>query len=219
MKRQKIAIENYKRFCNLDGSDFIASEFALKTLLRIVKFFKVKSILEVGLGIGSVSDTILKYVNSRKLSIVYNGTENNDFCLKVLPENVTFFSQINVFDNLNSLPNNKYDLIIIDGSDESLLSLKEICNENTIVFIEGGRQEQTKMVLSIFPNALYVNVITLKKNPFYAHENRSIKNYIGGGQLLFINPTFKMKIFWLNEKVLTFVKIQVRKFKSKISTN
>ena len=82
MKRQKIAIENYKRFCNLDGSDFIASEFALKTLLRIVKFFKVKSILEVGLGIGSVSDTILKYVNSRKLSIVYNGTENNDFCLK-----------------------------------------------------------------------------------------------------------------------------------------
>ena len=219
MKRQKIAIENYKRFCNLDGSDFIASEFALKTLLRIVKFFKVKSILEVGLGIGSVSDTILKYVNSRKLSIVYNGTENNDFCLKVLPENVTFFSQINVFDNLNSLPNNKYDLIIIDGSDESLLSLKEICNENTIVFFVGGRQEQTKMVLSIFPNALYVNVITLKKNPFYAHENRSIKNYIGGGQLLFINPTFKMKMFWLNEKVLTFVKIQVRKFKSKISTN
>ena len=219
MKRQKIAIENYKKIRNMDGSDFIASEFALKTLLRIVKFFKVKSILEVGLGIGSVSDTILKYVNSRKLSIVYNGTENNDFCLKVLPENVTFFSQINVFDNLNSLPNNKYDLIIIDGSDESLLSLKEICNENTIVFIEGGRQEQTKMVLSIFPNALYVNVITLKKNPFYAHENRSIKNYIGGGQLLFINPTFKMKIFWLNEKVLTFVKIQVRKFKSKISTN
>ena len=216
MKRQKIAIENYKRFCNLDGSDFIASEFALKTLLRIVKFFKVKSILEVGLGIGSVSDTILKYVNSRKLSIVYNGTENNDFCLKVLPENVTFSSQINVLDNLNSLPNNKYDLISIDGSDESLLSLKEICNENTIVFIEGGRQEQTKMLLSIFPNALYVNVITLKKNPFYAHENRSIKNYIGGGQLLFINPTFKMKIFWLNEKVLTFVKIQVRKFKSKI---
>ncbi|TAF63142.1 MAG: hypothetical protein EAZ58_11855 [Flavobacterium sp.] len=218
MKRQKIAVENYKRFCNLDGSDFIASEFALKTLLRIVEIFKVKSILEVGLGIGSVSDTILKYVNSRKLSIVYNGTENNFFCLKVLPENVTFFSQINVFDDLNSLPNNKYDLIIIDGSDESLLSLKAICNENTIVFIEGGRQEQTKMVLSIFPKSLYVNVITLKKNPSYAHENRSIKNYIGGGQLLFINPTFKMKIFWLNEKFLTFVKIQVRKFKSKIST-
>lgn len=219
MNRQKIAIENYNRFCNLSGSDFIASEFALQTLLRIVKFFKVKSILEVGLGIGSVSDTILKYVNSAKLNIVYTGTESNDFCLKVLPENVTFFNQINIFENLNSLPDSKYDLIIIDGLDGNLIKVKEICSTNAIVFIEGGRQEQTKMLLKMYPKSLYVNVITLKKNPSYAHESRSVNSYIGGGQLIFINPTLKMKAFWLNEKFLTFFKIQIRKMKRNILKN
>lgn len=216
MNKQKIAIVNYKKFCNLKGSDFIASEFALETLLRVVKHFRVKSILEVGLGIGSVSDTILKYVKSAKLNVVYNGTENNDFCLKVLPENVTFYNQINVFENLNSLPDSKYDLIIIDGLDGNLIKLQEICNENAIVFIEGGRQEQTKMVLRMFPKSLYVNVITLKKNPSYAHEGRSVKNYIGGGQLIFINPTIMMKLFWFKEKLFTFFKIKIRKISGKI---
>lgn len=216
VKRREIAIENYKKFCNLEGSDFIASEFALETLLRIVEYFKVKSVLEVGMGIGSVSDTILCYLGDRKQGVVYHGTESNEYCLNVLPQNVILFSQIDVFSNLNSLPRRKYDLIVIDGSDLSLGRLQEICSENAIVFIEGGRQEQTNMLLELFPKSLHVNVITLKKNPPYAHEGRSSKSYIGGGQLLFVNPTFMMKIFWLKEKFATFVKIQIRKMKRHI---
>ncbi|WP_281238876.1 hypothetical protein [Flavobacterium praedii] len=208
---KSLAKSNYKKFCELEGCDYIASEFALESLLRIMECFKIKSILEVGMGIGSVSDTILKYVASRNLSVCYHGTENNGFCLKALPQNVTLYNQVNVFFGLNSLTDRKYDLIIIDGSDESLIKLLDICSENAIVFIEGGRQEQTKMVLNLFPKSLHVNVITLKKNPSYAHEGRSSKSYIGGGQLIFVNPTYKMRLYWFNKKVLTFFKIRIRK--------
>jgi hypothetical protein len=31
MKIKKLAADNYKIFCSLEGSDYIASEFALKT--------------------------------------------------------------------------------------------------------------------------------------------------------------------------------------------
>lgn len=219
VKRREIAIENYKKFCNLEGSDFIASEFALETLLKIVEYFKVKSVLEVGMGIGSVSDTILCYLGERKQDVLYHGTESNEYCLNVLPQNVKLFSQIDVFSNLNSLPDRKYDLIVIDGSDLSLGKLQEICSEKAIFFIEGGRQEQTNMLLELFPKSLYVNVITLRKNPPYAHEGRSSKSYIGGGQLLFVNPTFKMRLFWLKEKLSTFVKIRIRKVKRIILKN
>jgi len=58
---KNLAIQNYKRFCEMEGSDCIASEFALETILKIIKIFNVNAILELGLGIGSISDTVLKY--------------------------------------------------------------------------------------------------------------------------------------------------------------
>lgn len=211
-----LAINNYKKFCELEGSDFIASEFALETLLTIIRNFKINSILEIGMGIGSVSDTVLKFVHNEKISLTYCGTENNDFCLKMLPQNVDFFDEILIFSNIDCLPKKKYDLIIIDGSDDSLSKLRGFCNAHAMIYIEGGRHEQTTKILGMFPNSVHVNVITLKKNPSYAHEDRSVKSYIGGGQLIFINPTFKMKIFWLKEKVSTFVKIKIRKITGKV---
>lgn len=59
MKNRDLAVFNCKRFCELDGSDYIASEFALETILKIKKKFNVHTILELGLG--SISDTVLKY--------------------------------------------------------------------------------------------------------------------------------------------------------------
>ncbi|MFH7004549.1 hypothetical protein [Flavobacterium bizetiae] len=211
MKINKLAIENYKYFCSLEGSDYIASEFALETILKLIKKFKLSSVLEVGLGIGSVSDTVLKFSKLNGLNIKYVGTEKNEFCLEVLPENVKKYNEIQVFSELNAVSNNKFDLIIIDGLDSSLIELKKFCAPNAILFIEGGRENQTKSMLDIFSKCLFVNVITLKKNPSYAHEDRSVKSYIGGGQLIFINPTLKMKLFWIRQKALTFIKRKIRK--------
>lgn len=211
MKIKKLAIENYKYFCSLEGSDYIASEFALETILRLIKKFNISDILEIGLGIGSVSDTVLKFSKLNKLDIKYVGTESNEFCLKALPKNVQHYDQIQLFPKLNEVISKKFDLIIIDGLDLSLKQIEQYCAVNAILFIEGGREDQTKSILSIFPKSLFVNVITLKKNPPYAHESRSVNSYIGGGQLIFINPTFKMKLFWARQKALTFIKRKIRK--------
>jgi hypothetical protein len=213
MEQDDIALKNYKRFCSLEGSDYIASEFALATILRLIKEFNVSNILELGLGIGSVSDTILKFSKISNQPVKYVGTEKNEFCLKVLPQNVEDYNKIQICSDLNQINKKDFDFIIIDGSDDSLKEIKRYCSTNAILFIEGGRESQTKTILDVFPKCLYVNVITLKKNPFYAHENRSINSYIGGGQLIFANPTFNMKLFWAKEKVLTFVKIKIRKWR------
>jgi hypothetical protein len=213
--QEDIAITNYKRFCALEGSDYIASEFALSTILRLIKEFNVLNILEIGLGIGSVSDTILKFSKFSNFTIKYVGTEKNEFCLKVLPQNVKDYNKIQICSELNQIKKKDFDLIIIDGLDDSLKEIKKYCSVNAILFIEGGRDAQTKTILNVFPKCLYVNVITLKKNPFYAHEKRSVNSYIGGGQLIFINPSFDMKLFWIKEKLLTFVKIKIRKYRNK----
>jgi spore coat polysaccharide biosynthesis predicted glycosyltransferase SpsG len=215
MGQEDIAITNYKRFCALEGSDYIASEFALSTILRLIKEFNVANILELGLGIGSVSDTILKFSKISNFTIKYVGTEKNEFCLKVLPQNVKDYNKIQIYPELNQIKKKDFDLIIIDGSDDSLKEIEKYCSVNAILFIEGGRDAQTKTILNVFPKCLYVNVITLKKNPFYAHEKRSVNSYIGGGQLIFINPTFQMKIYWFKEKTKTFIKRKIRKYRNK----
>lgn len=210
MKYKEIAFKNYKHFCSLEGSDYIASEFALQTILQLIKEFNVSSILELGLGIGSVSDTVFKFAKNCNLTIEYVGTEKNDFCLKALSRNVEDYKKIHLFSELNKIDNNKFEFIIIDGYDNSFDEIEKHCSKNCILYVEGDRAVQTVKLLDIFPKSLYVNVITLKKNPAYAHESRSVDSYIGGGQLIFTNPTVKMKFFWFKEKISTFIKRKLR---------
>ncbi|MDP3945586.1 MAG: hypothetical protein Q8Q51_06795 [Lutibacter sp.] len=215
MKNKDLAIQNYKRFCDIEGNEYIASEFALKTILKIIKKFKVNTVLELGLGIGSIADTVLKQAKNENWKISYVGTEKNDFCLKALKSNVIDYNQIALYSELNHIKNKKFDLIIIDGYDDTLKEIVAFCKMRTIIFIEGDRKGQTKTVLQIFPDSKYVNVVTLSKNKPYAHGYSPLAHYIGGGQLIFINPNFKMKLFWFQQKVVTFMINKIRKLRSK----
>ena len=215
MKEKKIAIENYERFCKLDGSDFIASEFALEVILKIIKTFNVCSILELGLGIGSISDTVLKYSKANNRDISYFGTERNEFCLEALKKNVIQYRQIELYSELNQLKKIKFDLIIIDGYDDTFNEIVEYCKKHTILFIEGDRKDQTLTIKQIFAKCKHVNVITLNKNKPYSHGGGDTNRYVGGGQLIFINPSFFMKLFWFKEKVATFFKNKIRTYKFK----
>jgi len=204
--------ENYKRFCSLDGSQYIASEFALKTILNLIKRFKLSKILELGLGIGSISDTVLKYNKQNTLNIEYFGTESDTFCLSVLPNYVEHFNDIKLSKNLNQIQQKKFDFVIIDGLDDSLSAIKDYVEKRTILYVEGDRKVQTQLLLDLFPKHKYVNVITLKKNPKYAHESRSEESYIGGGQLIFINPNMLMNLYFFREQLKTFLIRKIRKF-------
>ena len=215
MKNKDLAVQNYKRFCEIDGNEYIASEFALETILKIIKKFKVNTVLELGLGIGSIADTVLKQAKNENKKISYVGTEKNEFCLNALKSNVIDYNQIELYAELNQIKNKKFELIIIDGYDDTLKETVNFCEKNAIIFIEGDRKGQTEAILQIFPNSKYVNVITLNKNNPYAHGYSPLTHYIGGGQLIFINPTFKMKLFWFQQKVATFFINKIRKFRNK----
>lgn len=210
MKIDKLVEENYYKFCQLEGNSYIASEFALLTIVRIIRKFQIQSVLEIGLGIGSISDTVLKMAKNSNIKLRYVGTEANEFCKEALKANVDLYSEVELFESISAIrTKEKFDLIIIDGQDETLGEIISLCSSRAIIFIEGDRTPQAEKILTYFPGAKQVQVITLQKNRTYSPGNPNF--YVGGGRLIFINPNFKMRIYRLKEKIATYLKRNLRK--------
>lgn len=199
----QIAKDTYKKFSKALGADYIASEFALITILRIIDTFKINQILEIGLGIGSISDTVLNYARETNKNINYTGTEANEFCLNQLPLNLKDnYGNIKLLNNVSQIDKEaKFDLIIVDGSDNSLEKLKYNVKPNSIIFIEGLRTQQVKALKKLFPNSKHVEIISNYKSPSYGVSSPS--KWSGGGQLIFINPTVRQYVFWIKNKIRT----------------
>ena len=209
MQIDKLAEENYRRFCALEGSEYIATEFALFQILRIISIFNIKSILELGLGIGAIADTVLQFSRGSDYDLEYFGTEGNDYCQKELEKNVNDFSRVRRFTSLEEInTENKFDLIIVDGLDQNLEKIVSYCKSRTILFIEGDRSPQAEMLMSIFPRSKQVNVISLKRNREYSHGLRNF--FMGGGRVIFIDPDLKMLSFYWKERTKTYLKRRLR---------
>ncbi|WP_418636170.1 hypothetical protein [Winogradskyella sp.] len=213
MHYKKIAVEGYKKFSNIDGNQYIAGDYALEIILRIITDFKIKKVLEVGLGIGSISDTILKHSKENNVSISYFGTEENDFCLKALPQNVVDYNRIALHKTISDIPKTeKFNFIIIDGSDDALNNVKELLNSNAIMFIEGGRQSQIDIIKQIYPKALVAEVVSMRRPPSYGPFHQK---WTGSGSLIFCEPTPSQKLYWFKEKVQSYFKRRIRKYFSR----
>lgn len=207
MKRNKRLSDIYRSFCEADGNQHIASEYALDKIIGLVKKFQVKIILEVGLGIGSISGIVLA-VNREKLDLDYNGTEANSFCLKVLPKNLKGdYRRLRIYSDLTEMPAyKKFELIIIDGKDHNLQAVKDLISENGIIAIEGDRMPQQASLQVLFPHHKYVHSISLKKNKEYSPF--SAENWQGGIKVIFVHPTLKQNLWWLKERYTTKIKYQ-----------
>lgn len=212
MDYKELAKENYKKFSFVEGNEYIASEYAITKILKLIDDFKVSSVLELGLGIGSISDTVFKYAKERSFAIDYTGTESNEYCLAALQSNVDEYSNIHLYQSIAEIKGNPgYDLIIIDGSDESLQSIAAFCKPDTILFIEGYRYSQVELIMEIFPECVHVEIISACKNPDYGPFPND--RWAGGGQLIFINPGLYKKSYWFSERAKSFLKRRLRKLK------
>lgn len=214
MTKDKSAVETYQYFSTLDGNQHIASEFALSLINKLIGKFEIKSVLELGLGIGSICYSIHQYSELKAFKIKYVGTESNSFCLSVLSKYLkNYYNSVDVYPNLNSIPKeNSFDLIIIDGKEENLEQVKNLLSKNGIILIEGDRMPQLDVIQKSFPGADYVRVISSYKNPDYGPFS---SNYWSGGvQLVFRNPTIMQKIYYFYLKISTFIKYKARKFKN-----
>jgi len=194
----------YEKFCLAEGSQHIASEFAIEKINELVKIFRVERILEVGLGIGSISGIILAVNKDKKL--IYMGTEANNFCLKALRDNLgEDYNRLTIISDLTQISVlNKFDLIIIDGKDQNLNIAKDLISYHGIIAIEGDRISQLDSLQKFFPNHRYVHLISLNKNESFSPF--PITNWQGGLKVIFINPTGFQKLWWVKEKISTKLK-------------
>ncbi|MEO2064634.1 MAG: hypothetical protein ABGW97_16770 [Christiangramia sp.] len=208
VNRREIIDETYLTFCEAEGNQHIASRYAIQKIIELLRRFKPDSVLEVGLGIGSISGTILRVFDDKNLKLY--GTENNQFCLEALKNNLgEDYKSLNIYSDLKAIKGNvKFDLVIVDGGDTNLEIIKNKISDNGIIIIEGDRKNQLKLLKEYFPDHLYVHSISKRKNlemaPFPS------KNWEGGVKLIFINPNFKQKIYWLREKFQTKMRYSYR---------
>lgn len=194
----------YKEFCLAEGSQHIASEFAIEKLYELVENFRVERILEVGLGIGSISGIILAVKRGKPLD--YTGTEANNFCLNALPDNLKEdYHRLNIVSDLTKFSsNNKFDLIVIDGKDQNLNIVKDLISDHGIIAIEGDRISQLDSLQKFFPKHKYVHLISLNKNKSYSPFPTT--HWQGGLKIIFKNPTGCQKLWWAKEKLSTKLK-------------
>jgi hypothetical protein len=197
----------YKTFCEAEGSQNIASEYAIEKINEVVEKFGLYTILEIGLGIGSISGMLLA-AKKNNLIVNYSGTESNKFCLNAIAGNLREnYYRLSIYPNLTEIPpERKFNLIIIDGMDRDLHTIKNMISENGILVIEGDRVVQQYLLQELFPFHKYVHCISLKKNKEYSPF--PIENWQGGVKFIFVDPTMKQKFWWLKEIFLTKIKYQ-----------
>lgn len=201
MQLKLLADKNYRYFSGLPGNQHIASLFAIHKLLNILNIYKPKKILEVGLGIGSISYSIIDYLSYKKIKYEYHGTEANEFCLNALPVNLKeYFKNIKLNNSINEINNTKYyDLVIVDGSDSALEKVSKLLTKNGIIFIEGDRKNQQQALVKLFPKHKFVHVVSNYKEPDYGPFKTG--DWSGGGKIIYVNPTLKQSLFWFIDKV------------------
>lgn len=200
MNLKKFVEKRFKAFANSEGSEYIASEYALYQILKMVKIYRPKRILEVGVGIGTISSTVLDLNKERVLEMEVFGTEANDFCVEQIEKNIMPKENFFLYKDLSQLPDQlKFDFIIVDGAEDRLKSLKERINPSAIIVVEGDRQDQTETIKEIFPNSLFVHSVSGRKNRYNPHWSE--KHYQNGLKVLFVNPQIRHYLTWLKLKL------------------
>lgn len=192
--------KQYRKFSKADGNQFITSEYALYTILRLIKKFEPRIILEVGIGIGTLSDTILN-ANFYFQPDMF-GTETDSFCLQQISKNLgDNYKNLKIFRNISELPAEKqFNFIIIDGKEETLMKIVDRVTKRGIIVIEGDRREQVKKLRSLFPKHKFATMVSVQKNSVYSKKKPD--EFKGGLKLIFVNPNFFQYMYWVKTKLL-----------------
>lgn len=210
-----IAKSVYRNFSDKEGNQHIAGQYGLKIILNLIHSYKVKNVLEVGVGIGTIPYLIFQAIDENIINEVsYYGTESNEFCLNALKINLeSTYQKVNLFHDLDEIPEElTFDFIIIDGGDKSLEKIKKIVHKNSIILIEGYRQEQVDIIRSLFDGQfVFYDDISLEKNPMYGPF--SSNQWQGGVRVFYLFPSTKQKIYCFLKRVSTSFKYKfLRKF-------
>ena len=192
----------YLEFSNLEGSQHIAGEFAILKILLLIERFTIHSILEIGLGIGTLPNTILNYF---KKEISYKGTEVNAFCLDSLKNNLSAdnYDKLGIYSEVSEVLQEQhyFELVIVDGGFDTFETMGRHISKHAIIVIEGDRKDQEIAIKKIFPKSKFVHMVSDQKND--ANGVFDSASWQGGIKVFFVNPTITQLLFWFKEKLRT----------------
>ena len=132
----RLARDIHKRFSWKTGSKHIATKFALAHLSAVLRTTEIRSVLEFGAGIGTISYLLL---NELPNDVQVECTEHSDFCRSQLSHNIpsSLYERLIIHETKQPMLKNQFDLVIIDGSvsrDTGFFADGSIC------FVEGNRR-------------------------------------------------------------------------------
>lgn len=188
------AIEVFRRFSFLPGSEHIASEYAILGVLRLIRSRRPHAVLEVGLGIGTIAYAVMSYkwIEDSGWHLTYHGTEGNEYCITQLHSNLADLTAASLrfkrFVDILHLPDEStYDMIIVDGKDPHLSQVIERLSSNGVIFVEGARLDQIEtLIRGAGRRCVACRHITLRNNRDYGPF---AGGYMGGYTVIVFEPT------------------------------
>lgn len=117
------------------GGEQVALEFSIKSLQSLLNIKKPKYVLELGGGLGTLTELILTKSDA-KLDVV----ENNEWCVNQLLINMTQFREFNLIDSYLKLEtNHEADFLVVDVNNGIYPISNLVKNSRNIhtIFIEG----------------------------------------------------------------------------------
>jgi phospholipid N-methyltransferase len=125
----------HDKYRQKDGGEQVALEFSISSLQSLLHTKKPKYILELGGGLGTLTELILTQSDA-KLDVV----ENNKWCVNQLQSNMSQFREFNLIDDYAKLKtNHEADFLVVDVNNGIYPISKLVKNSRNIhiIFIEG----------------------------------------------------------------------------------
>ena len=193
------ATYTYSLFSRKEGGEHITKANCLKGIIHYIHACKIKNILEIVIGIGTIPFALIEAVKRGEIThdFKYSGTEANTFCLwaikKNMPKHNTF---ITLFDSLFTVPEEKeYDLIIVDGSDASFSKAVLLLSKRGMILVEGGRRTQLEIIQKSAKGRKYLK----------SSDIALTMGHLGGYSVFFFDPTIFDYATHIKNKVTAFV--------------
>jgi hypothetical protein len=212
----------HQRFSKLPGSQYIASEHAIRGLMRCLIKRKPKSVLEIGAGIGTltfVSTTILsrrQETRDTELKPRIIAVENSAFCRAELRKNLAAsWDSLELVHDISDLPGDvsDFDFVIIDGGDSDHRYFSKL-GQGATLFVEGYRGPQRDLLESVAVNRRYVRAGFLslslrRRGGYWVYQfEPSITDQIHFGLVNFYarvwgSVKYRLKLYLLKQKEQT----------------
>jgi hypothetical protein len=196
----------FEKYSKLVGSDQIATRFALRIISKHLNEHRPKSILEIGAGIGTITELLIRELPTAKIF----SYENNAWCISQLVKNINQ-KQVQIITSHKSLlQTTESDFLIIDDYLDEEITFALISRiKPESVFIEGHRRRQR----------LYV-VKSYKKMGWkidFKNYRKSFDSNKGGCIIIKSNSVFDKTFIYLSFIYLTLALSELSRIRAKFS--